>query len=310
MGDKIQKKSTTPVFFISTGRCATQFIAHNLSKHYADIASVEHEPLGEALNPRYYFQAYHRNENAVLSPEIRAYIKKIQETLEDRNYVEVGWPIYGLIPKLISIFDGKVKIVHLYRHPVRVAASLLTHNFYGRGTWSERMSLEPSDDGIAQNYLAGDRWRAMSEFEKTLFWWTEINNFALELKKTYSNTPWLSLKYEDLFGLNGDNELKKLIRFLEFPERNDFLKARSSKKDNFSFKASRPIDWVDPITFPQAEYVMKALGYTTESITVEDIRKRYEKTKFEAFISAIRDHFKRHLPTFFRVARRFMFRSR
>jgi hypothetical protein len=271
-----QDSANNVVFFISTGRCGTQFFAAKLTEHYKDLAVVEHEPFHLEYKPTYYFSAYHRNENVILSPAIQSHIDNIGETIANSHYIETGWPVYGLLPHMISCFKDRVKIVHLYRHPLPTAASLTTHNVYSRGEWSDVMSISPAQRGVVQGHLAGRTWDRMSEFEKCLFWWTEINHFAFHLHERFPSTPWLSLKFEDVFCGGDRSELVKLLDFLGLPERIEFANSIEEKTDRFSKKTSKDIDITSLTNYPMAKQIMAQLFYGFSKSVPQDINSRYK----------------------------------
>ena len=276
---EIQDLANSAIFFISTGRCATQFFADKLATHYKDLAVVKHEPFKYGgYKPRYYFSAYHRNDDVDLTPALQQHVGSINKILTDFHYIETGWPVYGALPYMLSRFKGRVKVVHLYRHPLKVAASLTTHSVYSLGEWSNSMSISPSDYGVVQSYLAGNKWNLMSEFEKCLFWWTEINHFALELREKFTSTPWLSLKFEDVFSDKGDSELKKLSDFLSLPVRKGFLDSLGEKTDGYSYKTDKILDINRLANYPAAIQVMEQLGYSFNPIIMKEVRERYNKS--------------------------------
>lgn len=270
------KRNKFAVFFISTGRCGSQFFADKLAQHYSDLALSIHEPLHEDYQPRHYFSKYHHNSEIELNPVLQEHIRSIEETLMARDYIETGWPVYGLLPYLIKHFKGRIKIVHLYRHPINVAASLSTHNVYCRGDWTDRMSITPYDYGIIQKHLGGDIWSSMCEFSKCLFWWTEINNFALELKMKTIDTPWFSLKFENVFNSeNEDDTLAKLTDFLELPKRKEFLNSINHRVDKFSHKTNQNFDIEQIFEFGASIQLMNKLGYTFNETSMKEISERY-----------------------------------
>ena len=279
MNSNIHQKYAT--FFISTGRCATQWFAKSLATHYHDLAIVRHEPLQMEYQTRYYFRAYHRNEKVEFSKAIRNHLAFVGHTIENYHYIEAGWPVYGVLPFILSQLKGRVKLVHLYRNPMRVAASLATHRVYNRAEWAEELAISPDDDGVVQSYLARDQWNSMSEFEKCLFWWTEVNHFALAIHRNFATIPWLSLKYEHVFSENGRNELSKLLDFLCLPERDDFLNSRTKVIDAYSLKTDRTLNIDTLRKYPKVFDVMGQLGYEYDDRITSEIKKRYEKTFFE-----------------------------
>ena len=43
--DRTTTKPPRATFFLSTGRCGTQWLAASLAEHYGDMATVDHEPM-------------------------------------------------------------------------------------------------------------------------------------------------------------------------------------------------------------------------------------------------------------------------
>ena len=270
-------KHKNAIFFLSTGRCATQFFADKLDQHYADLARVTHEPFSEHYHPRHYFASLHQGAKVELDPPLQQHIESIEETLEDKHYIETGWPAYGLLPYLVERFTGRVKVVHLFRHPLMVASSLLTHNVYDRGEWSDNMSILPSDLGVVQDYLAGDQWDKMTQFSKCLFWWTEINNFALEFHKSSTDLPWFSMRFEDVFSEEGSSHLEDLISFLELPKREAFTNSLSDKVDQFPGLTYKKIDINEIKKYDESMRVMGNLGYILNDSVANEVDSRYKR---------------------------------
>lgn len=283
-----KNSSNSAVFFISSGRCGTQFFADKLGKYYGDIAVVEHEPFHLEYKPLHYFSAYHRNEKIKLSPILERHIAFIGETLNSSHYIETGWPCYGLLPYMISRFEAHVKIVHLYRHPLNIASSLLTHNVYDREVWSENMSISPSTDGVLQNFLEGEAWKQMSEFEKCLFWWTEINQFALHINKHFPSIPFLSLKFENFFSGDSRAESMKLAAFIGLAERSEFANSAKDKTDQFSCKTNKKIDISSLLHYPRAIETMAQLGYSYNESMIRNINTRYSQSSMNPSFPRIR----------------------
>jgi len=263
------------VFFLNTGRCGSQFFASKLAEVYPDLLRVEHEPFHKEYEPRRFFSFFKQNQACQLPDVLDKHFKAIEETLESKHYVETGWPAYGILPHLIQRFSGRVKVVHLYRHPVRVAASMTTHDIYNRGDWTKEMLPTPSDFGVKQSYLAGDSWDKMDDFSKALFWWTELNGFGLELKRECKSVPWMALRFEDAVSSNGNNTLKRLTRFLELPERESFERSAKEKVDRFRRVVNFDCDTQQVEHYQETLDVMQALGYAMSDITPQEIRKRY-----------------------------------
>jgi hypothetical protein len=264
-------------FFVSSGRCGTQWLADKLSTHYNDLAVVRHEPFKKEYQPRRYFAAYHRKEEVALSPELEAHLRGIEEILRRFQYVETGWPVYGALPLFLRRLEGRARVVHLYRNPFEAAASLATHRVYNRGEWSEAVSITPCEDGVVQGDLRGPRWEAMPEYEKCLFWWTEINHFAFVLRNDFKTVPWLSIRFEEIFQNEGREALHQLLAFLSLPVREGFINSRVERTDKYHFRTNQRLDAIDLGMYPTAAKVIHRLGYDNDPRTMQRIRKRYRQ---------------------------------
>lgn len=279
-------KST--VFFVSTGRCATQWFADNLARHYNDLAVVSHEPLGIDYQARRYFNAYHKSIEVELSSAIKSHLKFIRSVVREKHYIETGWAVYGALPFIQHQLGNQVKVVHLYRHPVKVAASLTTHNVYRRGAWTEALAISPSDSGVTQTHLEGYRWDAATDYEKCLFWWTEINNYALKMQKQFEKHSWLQLKFEDVFSRHGTNELMRLIDFLQLPKRAAFFNSRDRVTDAYSATTSKSIDVLTIEKYSKTLEIMQQLGYELDRTAISSTKKRYEMSNLQRLMSTSR----------------------
>ncbi len=231
-----------------------------MGRFYGDLLRVDHEPFQKEYETAANFSAFHEGKEPVLTPEIVAHLDCIEKTLTSHCYVETGWPAYGLLPHLMQRFRGRIKVVHLYREPLRVASSLTTHAVYSRDEWTQKLTLTPTTPGVTQPELAEDHWRRMTEFEKCLFWWTEINAFALRLRNQHPSDHWLDLKFESVFNTNDADRLADLARFLEIPVREAFLQSRSKPTDNFVCQTTSrlPLDVIHQ--YAAAVSLAKTLG--------------------------------------------------
>jgi hypothetical protein len=271
--------------FISTGRCGTQFFAENLTAFYRDLLVAEHEPLEQEYAPRANFSAYHRGQAALVGRSAEKHFEDIENTLANRPYVEVGWPVYGLTPYLLTRFHNRIRVVHLYRHPLRVAASLATHRVYSRGDWTEAMSITPSDIGVVQSSLAGEAWSRLSKFEKCLFWWVEINHFALRLRESFATVPWLSLRFEDVFSEQGGRHLMQLAQFLDVPIRESFLACRQRKTDRYVRTVPDFFDGSMIDRYPEALELAGRLGYTASDVSGKQLQERYNLPQWKVWVA-------------------------
>jgi hypothetical protein len=265
--------SDTAVFFLSTGRCGTQWLQKALAATYSDVAVVTHEPVRGAYAPKRYLRAYDRLHELLASGDVSMHLSFIRETLRSRSYIETGWPCYPALPLFIEQLQGQVRIVHLVRHPVHVALSLVTHKVYDQRTdWVAGAALSPFDEGVAQKELR-HQWAKMGAYEKCLFWWTEINLYALELQERHPDIAFSFLRYEDLF----DREtpaLQNLIRFLNLPDVPSIQNFRDERVDRWHWQSSS-VDWKRIFDYPRTVALAERFGYDVATFSPAGIATRY-----------------------------------
>ncbi|PAU92850.1 hypothetical protein CK503_14270 [Aliifodinibius salipaludis] len=267
--------------FLCTPRCGTQWIAKNISDTYGDEAIVLHEPIKYEYYPRKNLGIYDRPAVTKGNIILDNHLEFVDETIQNRHYIEIGWQSIAGISELHERFGKQLKLIHLYRNPVNVAASLVTHNWYtGRvEDRFEKAELTPFDDSaILSEYRS--RWDNLSLFEKSLYYWAEINLRALEIKQRYSSVPFYSLKFENLFEESKEINRITLIEMLAFMSLNydeKMLDRLNTKYDNYHHRSSSRIEWEKIFEHPQALVLAHKLGYRFDG---EIDLSRYKKRSF------------------------------
>lgn len=258
------------LFVLSTGRCGTQWLADVLGQTVGERAEVRHEPLGDDYAPREMLGAG-ADPQPELADFIDQHVRVIEETLESRDYIECGHPLWSSLPYLLRRFEGRARVVHLVRHPVPVAFSWLTMGAYTPPFVSyvpERVLLSPFDDGV-QFPAFRERWATMTPYEKALFYWAEVNALGLRLERE-AGVPWLRVGFEALVH-GGD-----LPRLLEFAGANaDTAAASPGVVDKFVHLTEC---WADPGLIerhPEVMQVAGELGYDPLAFDERKLRARY-----------------------------------
>jgi hypothetical protein len=262
------------VFVLSTGRCGTQWLAAHLQRTYPDRFQVEHEPLHNAYAPRRTLTA---RTMADLAPEaaeqVLAHVEGIETCLMQRGYLECGHPCWSTIPALADRFRGRVRVVHLVRHPVPTAFSWLTHGAYQPPILShspEKVLLSPFDPGIRLTEYR-ERWEGLTPFEKCLYYWAEVNLFGLAQQEILE-APWLRLTYEELFFAEG---LERLLKFLELPLADTLSVAKAESVDRFRYLTTARPDLDLLARHPQIIEAAGEFGYAAEEIDSAALQRRY-----------------------------------
>ncbi|MDH3602305.1 MAG: hypothetical protein OEU26_22050, partial [Candidatus Tectomicrobia bacterium] len=105
-------------FFISTGRCGTQWLAFHLQQHMADTAVVEHEPL-QHYAPSHQLQDSEEAAGDEVA-DTREHLERIEHILTQHDYIECGWPCWRALTYIQQRLQGRVRFVFLTRHPIPV----------------------------------------------------------------------------------------------------------------------------------------------------------------------------------------------
>lgn len=272
------------ILFLSCGRTGTQWFADKLAQYYSDLAQVAHEPLGNAYQSVRFFRQKDAPSEQQSLPEIDRHFKAIKTVLEQKHYIEAGWPAYAAIPAYLKQFPTRFKLIHLVRNPLHNAASMTTLHFY-----SPRNAEEVAffDTYLLTPYKAHVRhpeyasiWNKLTPFDKNLFQWLEVNSWGNELVKLNPEMSYHRLKYEDVFGLS-DVPLENTLRFIGLPIRADMIASRLVRKDNHRSYTHHPIDPIMLKRHPHVLRLAELYGYTQDDLfsTPEQIAQRYSERK-------------------------------
>lgn len=264
----------TATFFLSTGRCGTQWIAANLLAAGVENAVIEHEPLHDRYYPRL-MRGSNDPEKTGNATEILSHCEKIEEILKDKSYIECGWPAWGAVPYLLKRFEGRINIVHLVRHPLPVACSWVSHRAFCPPLlpglpFHEKILASPFDQGTVLSQYC-ERWDGMHPFEKVLFFWSEVNTLGLKLEQA-TNAPWLRIRFEDLFY---GTALPDLMDFLKFTVPENREEAIKKTKDDFHYLCDVWWNPQDIQKYPEIMKVATRLRYNSLDFDEKRLRKRY-----------------------------------
>lgn len=273
------------VVFLSTPRCGTQWFAKNLSEVYSDKAIVLHEPIENEYHPKINLGRYDLAGKPKDNPVLNKHLDFIEEVTQRMTYIEVGWPGIAGVSEFYGRFGKRLRLIHLYRNPVNVAASLVTHNWYTgkiKGRY-RKAELNPFDGpALLKEYK--NRWQDLTLFEKALYYWTEINLRAREAKYRYTDVPFFSLRFEDLF--EESEEVKRItlietLSFMGLDYDSRMLEAIDAHHDNFRSRTTYKIDWNDIFGHPQTLALAKKLGYHFDSDM--DLSRYKERSLFKRY---------------------------
>jgi hypothetical protein len=262
------------VAFLSTGRCGTQWLTAGLRRLHPDVA-VEHEPIGPLYKPRHYFRRYDDPEAPLEVPEVARHIEWVQR--QPGTYVETGWPLFAALPLLASRFPGRLRIVHLTRHPVPSALSHLAHNSYAGSTrddaYTRWATLGPTDPGVFQPEYA-TVWDRLSPYEKCLYWWTEVHMYGLELPERLPGAPLMRVRAEALLGGERD-ALEALLHFMGLQWRHGWRSHAGQVVDRWHHHTDVRVDPLEVLNHPATVRTASVLGYEVDPLDLEALEARY-----------------------------------
>jgi hypothetical protein len=254
-------------FVLSTGRCGTQWLAEALGQVFAERLRVEHEPLHLGYRPR------ERLAQQTPLLEVQRHLDAIEDTLAHRPYLECGHPCWSALPWIAQRLRGRVRVIHLVRHPVPTALSWLTHQAYQPPLLPhlpEKVLLSPFDAGVRFPEYR-ERWQVLTPFEKCLYYWLEVNAFALTLEAE-GGLPWLRLRFEDLFAGDG---LEPLLGFLALPQDRRLDALRGERIDRHQSVLAVPEGIATLVGHPEVVALAQALGYGMDGLDESALQQRY-----------------------------------
>ena len=261
-------------FVLSTGRCGTQWLAKSLIDHYPDLMNVTHEPYQREYLPRQLLGI----DDPVRWPSIALidrHLAAIEQDLAAKSYIECGWPCYGPLRHFAERLSGRVRVIHLVRHPVPTAASMVTHLCYHArpDRLTEKALLTPTDAGVAMPEYA-ERWASLSRFEKCLYFWGEIALLALRYERQLG-VPWLCVRCEDMFG--GD-ALDEVLAFIGLPRREAMYAARQIRFDSYPMGTNVRLEaeWPAIRNHPRILELARQFGYDPLEVDPDRLKLRYE----------------------------------
>ncbi|MDZ7741830.1 MAG: sulfotransferase [Bacteroidota bacterium] len=172
-----------PVFFLSTGRCGTNWFYYFLSNFKA--YKTFHEPIpnlgaqGRLVYNNYQKSGFAPDENEKqLMKEIflagrEQFLRYSYKT--NKAFIETNNHVTFFAPLLIELFP-KAKFIHLVRHPGEFARSAMRRNFYA-GTSDDIKRIKP----LSGPYK--EKWETTSQAEKCAWLWKETNAYIERIRK-------------------------------------------------------------------------------------------------------------------------------
>jgi hypothetical protein len=222
------------IFFVSTGRCGTQWLYDAFKTTNPDVI-VKHESNNLAYNSLRSFGEYH-TEGEISQKKAHKVISIISEIIKTKTYIDTGWTNYGCIPLIIEKLGDNAKFVHLVRDSTRCSFSLASHRYYSNTSLTQKVLINPGVKGVKIAVTKG-MWGEMSMLNKCYWFWTELNAFALDMQKKCKQENWFFLKFEDLFSQDS-KALETLVDFCSLKNKKDIEDMKPHSFDKYRNKLS------------------------------------------------------------------------
>jgi len=260
--------------FVTTPRSGTQWVADAIGTAYPNEVTATHEAIGYAYAPRRFIRAYDRASEMAAIPEVRAHLDEIHALPDDHAYVEVGFPAYASIPLYVQEFGERLRIVQLVRHPALVAASMVTHRWYDAAPRPELEDVEltPADAVFQRHYAA--RWDRLSQYEKCLFFWSEVHLLGWEYEHRYPEVPFHRVRFRDLIE-EPQTHLRALTDFIGLPYVESIVARVDDHVDRFSRQSSTRIETGQVRRHRLAVALAERFGYEDAAVDEGAARDRY-----------------------------------
>jgi hypothetical protein len=207
--------------------------------------------------------------------EVAVHLQRVERF--EAPYAETGWPLFAALPLLSARLPGRLRIVHLTRHPVPSALSHRAHNCYAGSprddAYTQMATLGPTDAGVFQSDYA-DRWERLTPYERCLFWWTEVHRFAIELPQRIPSIPFLRVKSEEILSGPAD-ALAGLLDFIGLRWDDRWLERQTQRVDRWHHHSDEDVDPLQVQRHRLTVDVARELGYDPGRVDLQALSGRY-----------------------------------
>jgi len=176
-----------PVFFLSTGRCGTNWIQKLLSRDRS-IKAV-HEPQPNLAFQNSFAYTIQKEMSGKKEPDSGRVYAVLQEMFlagrelylrycykTGRRFVETNHYLTFFAPAIARLIPDAL-FVHVYRHPGEFVRSALRRGWYTHGNMSSAAFPRPVQEDPCHS-----RWASFSGIQKNAWLWTETNQFIEAFK--------------------------------------------------------------------------------------------------------------------------------
>lgn len=261
-------------FVLSTGRCGTQSLTKAISQSLSGRAILAHEPIRELYKPRLTLGSFKPAKNPNLREANTHFRQVVATVMNGTEYVETGWPSFTWFEQFHKELGERWRHIHLVRNPVHVAASFVTHGYYQAeraDNFPEFAILQPTDAGVSHPEIAAE-WRKLTVFDKCLYQWLEINDWAAVLAAK-NIRPAAVVRFEELFSAQSVRD--ELFDVLDWPRPT----APMAHFDAFHFETTLPMKPTSPLLWGKVKDLAARLGYEPALLEESVEKLQYNKPR-------------------------------
>ena len=223
----------SPVFFLSTGRCGTQWFAELLKKDKSNKVFHAPEPdLGLQNVFVYKLWNNYKSHSAERESIEQIFLAGREDYLRysyktKKRYIETNNHITFFAPVIAEILPS-AQFVHVIRHPAEFVRSGIRRNWYTEGKVNRQ--IFPVD------FQFKKKWDKFSRLRKISWLWNETNEFIERFKGKVENERVYTFNFNEL----NENKILELCRFLNINVQGSSIKTMLKIKYNEQSKGSFP----------------------------------------------------------------------
>jgi len=257
---------------ITTGRSGSTY----LSNVFESAFGAGHGVLHESLHPGKAKPAFHHRRfdgGAIEDPEVAVHLDTLKALAEFGPVVDFGWILGSLAPACRSAFGQRLRVLAITNHPVAVAASFAVRGHYFRNK-NPAWAISPLHERVVFPQY-GDRWSAMTPFEKGLYRWLEITLFGLDFKERFPEVPCLTFRSDEIF--NNAINLRRIAEFVGFSGAEPRHEAgRNEATDNHVERWPIGREWKRVFDMPDVVSLAESMGFDMSEAEIRRIVSKYQ----------------------------------
>lgn len=219
-----------PVFFLSTGRCGTEWFSKLLSNnknlkvyHEAIPNLAEQSKLAYKLLKTDVFNDYEFKIKVLKEIFLAGRETQIRGCYKSNlRYIETNHYLTFFAHALSDLFPSAI-FIHIIRHPAEFIRSALRRNWYQVGNLKDSIPIKPIN-----NQYDDKEWDHLNDIQKCAWLWNETNSFIKDFKSTISKDRYYLI---NLNILNNKN-IANMLNFIEIELRQKHIQNNINKKVN------------------------------------------------------------------------------